>query len=135
METEFEIEEKVKERAKYRKMVLNVVDSLKGVIADLKVKAKEQKAAGLQAEAEQTLLELASAKRELANIITNHPEIFPPVSVKPAASNLLPRAIVVSALLIAGAALLCVLMATGAKWYYAEMLFALAAYLVWQHYF
>jgi hypothetical protein len=135
METEFEIEEKAKERAKYRKMVLDFVNFQEGVIAHLQEKAKEQKAAGLHAEAEQTLLELASAKRELAKTIADHRGIFPPAAVKPAISNVLPRAIVVSALLIAGAALLCVLMATGAKWYYAEMVFALAAYLVWQHYF
>jgi hypothetical protein len=44
----------------------------------------------------------------------------------------LPEAIIVSALILAGALLLSVVLATGANWFYAEMLFVLVAYLVWQ---
>jgi hypothetical protein len=45
----------------------------------------------------------------------------------------LPRALVVSALIIAGTILLSVVLATGVDWYAPAMLFLLVAYLVWQH--
>jgi hypothetical protein len=44
----------------------------------------------------------------------------------------LPRALVVSALIIAGTILLSVVLATGVDWYAPAMLFLLVAYLVWQ---
>jgi hypothetical protein len=129
----------------HAEMAKPMIKRMKEDIEHLKNKAKEEKAAGFDDEAEKTLMQLANVQKMLARIYETNPHLpkEPGVNISPTehfpvsrstAARLASRAIVLSALIIAGAGLLCVVMVTGANWYYAEMPFALAAYLIWQHY-
>jgi hypothetical protein len=130
-------------------MVRGVGRTLEDMLENLQRKAKKHAAAGEDDAAFGALEEMRKLHLELRELKANNPGItwsrektttktHAPRTTGSAAvlstpSNALPRAIVVSALIIAGAILLSVILATGANWYYAEMIFVLAAYLVWQH--
>jgi hypothetical protein len=47
----------------------------------------------------------------------------------------LSRAIVLASMILAGAAILCVVLVTDADWFYPTVFFGLAAFVVWQRYF
>ena len=122
------------------------VESVKRLTEYLKQRAAEEKAKGLIEEAEKTLRTVAFQQKWLAQVYAENPwlegeGLVDPkrsltTSQPPASTTQHPvaQAIVLSAFIIAGAALLCVVLVTAANWYYAEMLFALVAYLIWQHY-
>jgi hypothetical protein len=146
MTTEFETEASanIKQRTE---MVHDVVESLVQIIIHDTNNAKGQEASGQTEAAEQTLWKVARIRSELRKVLQHNRDVYVPGpdiiaiafpdatagddSSRSRATGL-PGAIIVSALILAGALLLSVALATGANWFYAEMLFVLVAYLVWQ---
>lgn len=122
-------------------MVREVGRSLEGAIRDKYNTWKKQVEAGEDEASMDTFRALTELRRELRRFKETYPEITwdskapttPIEDLVSGPSRTLPSAIVVSALIIAGVILLSVVLVTGANWYYAEMIFVLAAYLVWQH--
>jgi predicted phage tail protein len=139
MATEFESQTAPKVET-HAEMVRGVVRSLRGAIKTKKAKLKEFEDLGNPLMVDAARREIEELESELAEVIANNPGVIKmePVAVEAASTTRLDsvsRAMVVSALMLSGTALLGVVLVMGAPWYYAGMLFSLAAYLVWQHCF
>jgi hypothetical protein len=146
MTTEFETEAgaNIKRRTE---RVHHLVEFLARTITRDTNNAKGQEASGQTEAAEETLRSVARMRSNLCKVLEHNRDVYIPgpdilaiafpdamagdVSSRSRATGL-PEAIIVSALILAGALLLSVVLATGANWFYAEMLFVLVAYLVWQ---
>jgi hypothetical protein len=124
--------------AAHIRMVQQVVANFELVIRQLTKTYREQTAAGLEEEAEETRRKLSQMAGELAGVIAANPgcvdETVGVLTATAARPVNLARAMVLSSLVIAATALLSVVLINGgANWFYAEMGFLVVAYLVWQH--
>jgi hypothetical protein len=136
MATEFE-SQTASEVETHAEMVRGVVHTLRDAIKDKKEELKNFENLGYSTDATATRREIEELELELAKIVANNPGVIDTEKVEAGSTTRLDsvsRAIVVSALILSGTALLGVMLVMGAPWYYPGMLFSLAVYLVWQHF-